>query len=286
MILVFGRTGQVARELERLSEASGLSLVFLSRAEADLANPSVCASSIETMRPSAVINAAAWTAVDAAESDEATASIVNGEAPGAMARACARRSIPFMHISSDYVFDGSWDSLWAPSDPPAPLGAYGRSKWLGEQKVVESGAHAVVLRTSWVFSAHGANFVKTMLRLGAEREALSVVDDQIGGPTSAASIARALLKICDALRAGQGGGIFHFAGAPFVSWAGFAQEIMAQAKLPCAIEPIPSSAYPTVAPRPLNSRLDCSATERAFSLPQPSWQADLAEVLSELGFPA
>jgi dTDP-4-dehydrorhamnose reductase len=281
-ILVFGKTGQVARSLAALEARAPAPLRFLGREEADLTEPARCASAIEACKPLAVINAAAWTAVDAAEAAEAEATVVNGEAPGAMARACARVGIPFLHISSDYVFDGSGAAPQAPESPVAPLGAYGRSKALGEGLVQASGARALILRTSWVFSSFGANFVKTMLRLGAERERLGVVDDQVGGPTSADAIACALLTLTDALLTGHPGGLYHFAGAPAVSWAGFASEIMKEAGLSCVIDPIPSEAYPTPAPRPRNSRLACEALLSDFGIPQPDWQADLAQVLHKL----
>ncbi len=277
MILVFGQTGQVARELARLAPDAR----FLGRDAADLADPAACAAMIHTIRPRMVINAAAYTAVDRAETEEALATVINGDAPGAMAQACAALDIPFVHISTDYVFDGSGDMARAPDAPVAPINAYGRSKLVGERAVMDSGARAVVLRTSWVFSAHGANFVKTMLRLGATRDTLNVVADQIGGPTPAADIARACLTVADALAAGAPGSIQHFAGAPDVSWADFATEIFAQAGLATRVTPISSSDYPTPARRPLNSRLDCAGLA-AYGLPRPDWRAGLTAVLQEL----
>lgn len=281
-ILVFGKNGQVARSLAARKGEAPSPLIFLGRDQADLSSPAQCAASIEQRRPLAVINAAAWTAVDAAEESESDASVVNGESPGGMARTCAELAIPFLHVSSDYVFDGSGALPWAPAAPVAPLGAYGRSKALGEARIRESGAQAVILRTSWVFSPFGTNFVKTMLRLGAERESLSVVGDQVGGPTSAHSIAGALLAMATQLMAGKAGGIYHFSGMPVVSWAAFAESIMTQANLPCEIRAIPTSAYPTPAPRPLNSRLDCASILDDFGIEQPDWRMDLADVLDGL----
>ena len=281
-ILVFGKTGQVARSLAALEASASAPLRFLGREDADLTEPARCAAMIEAHKPVAVINAAAWTAVDAAEAAEAEATVVNGEAPGAMAGACARLGIPFLHISSDYVFDGSGTTPWVPASPVAPFGAYGRSKAAGERLIQASGARALILRTSWVFSPFGANFVKTMLRLGAERERLSVVDDQVGGPTSADAIARALFMLTEALLDGHPGGLYHFAGAPPVSWAGFAAAIMEGAGLSCIIDPIPSEAYPTPAPRPRNSRLACEALLSDFGIPQPDWREDLRSVLTAL----
>ncbi len=278
-ILVFGETGQVAREL-----AIQASVLTLSRAQADLADPAACAAAIRLHRPRVVINAAAWTAVDRAESEEAAATVINGEAPGAMARACADFGIPFVHISTDYVFDGSGTAPWTPDAPTGPLSAYGRSKLKGEEAVRAAAGPHVILRTSWVFSAHGANFVKTMLRLGTERPVLRVVADQWGAPTPAAAIAAACLTIADRLIAAPHlSGTHHFAGAPDTTWAGFARAIMEMAHLQAQVEDIPTSAYPTPARRPANSRLDCTALTRDFGIPRPDWRVALADVLAALG---
>jgi len=279
-LLVYGRTGQVASELARLVPCAA----FLGREAADLADPVAAAAAVDMAEADAVINAAAWTAVDAAESHREAAFAVNAAAPAAIARACAARGLPFVHISTDYVFDGSGNRPWRPDDTPAPPGAYGASKLAGEEGVRAAGATHAILRTSWVFSAHGSNFVKTMLRLGPERPSLRIVADQVGGPTPAADIARACVAIARAIRDDPGlTGTYHFSGAPDVSWAGFAREIFARAGLPTAVEEIPSSDYPTPAPRPLNSRLDCSATEATFGLARPDWRAGLDAVLTELG---
>ncbi|AJY45431.1 dTDP-4-dehydrorhamnose reductase [Martelella endophytica] len=279
MILVFGKTGQVALELQSiLPEAR-----FLSRAEADLADPEACAAAIADARPDAVINAAAYTAVDKAEDDEVTAQIINGEAPGAMARAAAARGIPFIHISTDYVFDGSGDTAFATDAPTAPIGAYGRTKLAGEEAVAASGAPHAIMRTSWVFSAHGGNFVKTMLRLSETRDTLNVVGDQIGGPTPARAIAAACKAMAEGLVAApEKSGIYHFSGAPDVSWADFARAIFRRAGRNVTVNDIPTAEYPTPAKRPLNSRLDC-ASLAAFGLERPDWQAGLDDVLKELG---
>lgn len=283
-VLVFGQTGQVARELTRRAP-EGVTARFLGRDQADLSDPAACAAAIADC--DVVINAAAWTAVDKAEVEEAAATVVNGAAPTAMAQRCASLGLPFLHISTDYVFDGAGEAPFATDHPTAPLGAYGRSKRAGEHGVLAAGGHALILRTSWVVSAHGANFVKTMLRLGAERESLNVVADQIGGPTPAAAIADALYGAAQAMRMGaSGGGVQHFAGSPDTSWAGFGREIMARAGLACRINDIPSSAYPTPARRPLNSRLDCTGFEAAFGVPRPDWRAGLDKILQELGYAA
>jgi dTDP-4-dehydrorhamnose reductase len=277
-LLVFGRTGQVAMELARLAPEAR----FLGRDEADLMDPAACAAAIAAHVPRAVINAAAWTAVDKAEAEEEAATRINGDAPGAMARECATRGIPFVQISTDYVFDGAGEAPFPPDHPTAPLGAYGGSKLKGEEAVRAAGGAYVILRTSWVFSAHGANFVKTMLRLGAERERLTVVADQIGGPTPARAIAAACLTMAEHLATEPAKtGTYHFAGTPDTSWADFARAIMAEAGLPCVIEDIPSSAYPTPARRPANSRLDCAGLAR-FGLTRPDWRSALTTTLAEL----
>ena len=277
-ILVFGETGQVARAL-----AARAPVTALGRDRADLSDPEACAAAILASDAEAVINAAAYTAVDRAEREETLATVINGAAPAAMARAAAQKGVPFLHVSTDYVFDGSGETPWKPDDPTGPLGAYGRSKLAGEDGVRAAGGRHAILRTSWVFSAHGANFVRTMLRLGRERDALRVVDDQTGGPTAAGDIAATLLTMARALKDGASGGMYHFAGAPDVTWAGFAREIFARAGLAVAVTGIPSSDYPTPARRPANSRLDCTALETGLGIPRPDWRESLDRVLGELG---
>jgi dTDP-4-dehydrorhamnose reductase len=277
-VLVFGSTGQVATELAGLD-----GVTCLGRDQADLTDPGACEAVIAGCDADAVINAAAYTAVDRAEDDRDTAMIVNAMAPTAMAAAAAVRGLPFVHISTDYVFDGAGTHAWQPEDATGPLGVYGASKLGGERGVAAAGGPHAILRTSWVFSAHGNNFVKTMLRLGAERDALSIVADQIGGPTPARDIAAACLAIASALRADPAlSGLYHFSGAPDVSWAGFAREIFARAGLSVAVSDIPTADYPTPAKRPLNSRLDCRATAARFGIAQPDWRAGLTEVLADL----
>jgi dTDP-4-dehydrorhamnose reductase len=277
-ILVFGKTGQLARELALQGEVT-----CLGREQADLSDPAACAALIAQMRPQAVINAAAYTAVDRAEEDEALACVVNGDTPGALARACAALDIPFVHVSTDYVFDGSGETPWRESDPVAPLNAYGRSKLLGEEAVRAAGGRFAILRTSWVVSAHGNNFVKTMLRLGAERDHLTIVADQIGAPTPARDIARTCLEVARQLAEDAGkAGTYHYAGAPETSWAGFAREIFTRADLTCDVEDIPTTAYPTPAPRPLNSRLDCALLETVFGIARPDWRQGLDAILKDL----
>ncbi len=281
-VLIIGRTGQVARELIRRA-APDVTVTALGRDQADLSDPVGCARAILLARADAVINAAAYTAVDRAESEVRLAMTVNGEAPGVMALAAAARNMPFLHLSTDYVFAGTGRTPFVPLARPVPVSAYGRSKLLGERAVAAAGGNALVLRTSWVFSAHGSNFVRTMLRLGRERETLNVVADQTGGPTPAAAIADALIAAARAMLGGTPGGIHHFAGAPDTTWADFARAVMGGAGLPCRIDGIPTSAYPTPARRPLNSRLDCESFRLQFGVARPDWRAGLADVLRELG---
>lgn len=279
-LLVFGATGQVARELARLAPDAR----FLDRSVADLSDPEACRSAVLNSGARRIINAAAYTAVDKAESEPELAHAINATAPGVIAEAARETGARFVHISTDYVFDGSGDRPWQPYDPPRPLGIYGSTKLAGERAVSAAGGRHAILRTSWVFSAHGQNFVKTMLRLSETRDALNVVDDQVGGPTSAASIARAVLTISERLsEATAPSGTYHFSGAPDVSWAGFARAIFEAAGREVAVTPIPSRDYPTPAPRPLNSRLDCTSTEQNFGIPRPDWREDLNHILHELG---
>lgn len=277
-ILVFGKTGQVAIELQAIAP-----VIALGREEANLAIPGVCAGAIERYSPTAVINAAAYTAVDRAEDEEELATQINGAAPTEIARACAAHNIPLVHISSDYVFDGSREVPWRPNDRVAPTSVYGHSKLAGERGVLAAKGRHAILRTSWVFSAFGQNFVKTMLRLGAERDQLRVVADQIGGPTPAASIAETCLVITKQLAEDRTkSGIYHFAGAPDVSWADFARAIFSEAGLVCDVKDIGTADYASAACRPQNSRLDCSVTEAVFNIKRPDWRTGLATVLKEL----
>lgn len=282
--LVFGTSGQLGIELARRAPA-GVAVTALGRDRADLTDPAGCAAAIAATDADVVINAAAHTAVDQAENDRDTAHLVNAAAPGAMARAAAARGLPFLHVSTDYVFDGSGSRPWREDDPTAPLGVYGQTKLAGERAIAAAGGPHAILRTSWVFSAHGRNFVKTMLRLGAERAMLSVVDDQRGGPTAAADIADALWTVTAAFRDGRGqSGLFHFSGAPTVSWADFAEAIFAASSLAAKpqIRRITTADYPTPAQRPANSALDCSRIRAAYGIEQPDWRRSLSDVIRDL----
>ncbi|KEJ87749.1 dTDP-4-dehydrorhamnose reductase [Sulfitobacter donghicola] len=277
-ILIFGKTGQVATELQLQAD-----VVALGRDSADLSDPAACAAVIAASDCDVVINAAAYTAVDRAEQEEAVAHVINGDAPTAMAHACAARGTPFIHISTDYVFAGTGTDPWRVSDPVAPQNAYGRTKLAGEEGVRAAGGQSAILRTSWVFSAHGNNFVKTMLRLSQTRDALSVVADQIGGPTPAADIAKAALSMAQQMLSDPNkGGTHHFGGTPAVSWADFATEIFTQANRAVTVSGIPTADYPTPACRPLNSRMDGTTLETDFNIAQPDWKTGLGCVLKTL----
>jgi dTDP-4-dehydrorhamnose reductase len=277
-ILVFGRSGQVGHALAHMAGVR-----CLTRDEADLGDPQACGAAIRAAAPAAVINAAAYTNVDKAEEQEALATRINGEAPGVMAQVCAGLGIPFVSISTDYVFDGAGRAPWKPEDATGPLGAYGRSKLAGEQAIAAAGGDWAVVRTSWVVSPQGANFVRTMLRLGPERERLNIVADQVGGPTPARALAAGCLHMARTLISEPDKrGIYHYAGAPDVSWADFAREIFRQAGIDCEVRDIASLEYPTPAQRPLNSRLDCCTIEKTFGLQRPDWRQGLEDILQEL----
>lgn len=277
-LVVFGTTGQVARGLRGIL---GPDAVFLGRDRVDFTDPDQARGAIAAHSPQAVINAVAYTAVDRAEEEPDLAHQINAATPGAIAQACAAKDIPLVHISTDYVFDGQGDAPRAPDAPTGPLQVYGASKLAGEEAIrAASGPHAI-LRTSWVFSPWGQNFALTMLRLGATRDALNVVDDQVGGPTPASAIAAACATIARVLqKTPQKTGTYHFSGQDDVSWAGFARAIFQGAGLDVALTPIPTSAYPTPATRPLNSRLDCQSLRDAFAIARPDWRDGLAEVLA------
>lgn len=279
MILVFGQSGQVAHELQSFED-----IFALNRSMADLRNPERCAELIREHNPAAVINAAAYTAVDNAEKEEALATIINGEAPSRMAEACADLNVPFVHISTDYVFDGSGSEAWLPESRTNPQNAYGRSKRAGEMGIVDRGVAYGIIRTSWVVSSRGENFIKTMLRLSETRNELSVVSDQIGAPTPARDIAGACYQVAlDLIADPSKSGIYHFSGAPNVSWYDFASEIFRQTGHDIVLKPILSADYPTGASRPLNSRLNCESTHIEFGIEQPDWRKSLNTVLGELG---
>ncbi|WP_249678360.1 dTDP-4-dehydrorhamnose reductase [Pseudomonas abieticivorans] len=286
-ILITGQFGQVSRELQlRLADLG--ELIVLGRDQLDLSQPEGIRQRVRDLRPDLIINAAAHTAVDQAETEEDLAFAINARAPGIFAQEAASLDIPLIHYSTDYVFDGRKDSPYNEDDEPNPLGVYGRSKLEGEQAIRAVGGKHLILRTSWVYSLHGRNFLLTMQRLLQEKPELRVVADQIGAPTWAGTIADSTRTIIEHWRNGDPGawGTYHLTAKGETSWFGFAQEIgkhlLAQDK-PCSIlEPIPSSAYPTPAARPLNSRLDCNKLEHEWRVHLPNWRDALIECLAPL----
>ncbi|WP_375391515.1 dTDP-4-dehydrorhamnose reductase [uncultured Sphingomonas sp.] len=291
-VLVTGAGGQLGTELRRAAWPDGWQVVAVDQAELDLADTAAIAATVAAGHDgapfAAVINGAAYTAVDKAESDQVTAWAVNAMAPAAFGQACAAAGIPLVQVSTDYVFAGDKQGEWEPNDPVAPLGVYGASKLGGELAVRTSGARCAVVRTAWVVSAHGANFVKTMLRVGAERGTLRVVEDQHGSPTSAADLAAALVTITVRLAedADAPAGVYHFSNAGPTTWADFAREIFAQSHAKggpsASVEGIPTSAYPTPARRPANSLLSHAAITRDYGIRPRAWQAALSDILDEL----
>jgi len=287
-ILVTAANGQVGWELARQGATSAHEVIALDRQALDITSAEAISAIFNQHKPDLLINAAAYTAVDKAETDQDMAFAINREGPKLLAEACRLADIPMLHISTDYVFDGSQSGPYEESDPVAPLGVYGMSKWQGEEAVRHTLDKYIILRTAWVFGSHGNNFVKTMLRVGADRDELRVVDDQFGGPTSAAGIAAALLHIADQVGAyaDVAWGTYHYSGQPFVNWHGFAVEIFRQARQlgiiqhDINVQAIPSSEYPTPAARPANSRLSSDGLEKAFSIKADDWQLALQQMLA------
>ena len=289
-IVLLGKDGQVGWELQRALAPLG-DVVALGRSDGDLREPDAVAAKVRAVAPQWIVNAAAYTAVDRAESESDLAQLVNATAVGALARAAHAANAWLVHFSSDYVFDGSGEKPWREDDPTAPLGAYGRSKLAGEELVRASRCRHLILRTSWVFAARGTNFVRTMLRLARERDALRVVADQVGAPTSAELIADVTAHAMRrAASEPQLAGTYHLAAAGEASWNAVARRAIARARergapvrvADGAIEAIASAAYPQAALRPLNSRLDTTKLRAAFALTLPPWQAGVDRAVDEL----
>lgn len=283
-ILITGRNGQLAQALQQ--RLAGLGQVHvLGREQLDLAEPERIRQVVRELSPDLLVNAAAYTAVDQAENEPALAFAINATAPGVLAEEAARLGVPLLHYSTDYVFDGSKATPYTEDDAPNPLSVYGRSKLAGEQAIHAVGGAHLTLRTSWVYSLHGRNFLLTMQRLLQEKPQLRVVADQIGAPTWAGSLAASTLALIQRWQAGQAGGwgTYHMTAQGQTSWFGFAQAIGEHLKAqgrPCAqLLPIPSSEYPTPAQRPLNSRLDCSRLRQQWQVEQPDWRQALIECL-------
>ncbi|WP_339496613.1 dTDP-4-dehydrorhamnose reductase [Pseudomonas canadensis] len=285
-ILITGQHGQVSRELQLRLQGLG-ELIVLGRDQLDLADADQIRQHVRAHRPGLIINAAAHTAVDLAESEPDAAFAINAIAPGILAEEAKALGIPLIHYSTDYVFDGSKPAPYTETDTPNPLGVYGQSKLAGEQAVTAVGGEHLILRTSWVYSNHGKNFLLTMQRLLQEKPQMRIVADQIGAPTWAGSIANSTRALIERWQAGEPGewGIYHLTAGGETSWFGFAQAIgehlREQDKACAELEPIPSSAYPTPAQRPLNSRLDCSRLLQQWHVSQPHWQDALRECLAQ-----
>jgi dTDP-4-dehydrorhamnose reductase len=283
-ILVVGQSGQVARARAELGEASPHEITCLGRPDLDLTRPGSIDTAMARVSPDIVINASAYTAVDAAESDQAAAFALNRDAVGDLARITARASVPLLHISTDYVFDGTKSGAYTEDDPVAPTGVYGSSKLEGERAAAENPAH-FILRTAWVYSPFGKNFVKTMLRLASDRDAVGVVADQIGNPTSAADIAAGLLAVAEQAQDAPFG-VYHLAGTGEGSWADLAECIFAASAAaggPLAeVNRIATTDYPTPARRPANSRLDCGKFKSVFKINPPAWQDSVRDVTTRL----
>ncbi|MCO7565170.1 dTDP-4-dehydrorhamnose reductase [Pseudomonas sp. S 311-6] len=283
-ILVCGRNGQLAQALQGALAGLG-ELHLLGREQLDLAHPEALREPLRQLAPDLIVNAAAYTAVDQAEQDAQQAFAINAEGPRVLAEEAARLGVPLIHYSTDYIFDGSKPSPYTEQDTPRPLSVYGRSKLAGEQAIAAVVGEHLILRTSWVYSLHGRNFLLTMQRLLQEQPQLRVVDDQIGAPTWAATIAASTRALIERWQAGQPGawGTYHLTAQGETSWFGFAQAIGEHLRaqgLPCAeLLPIPSSEYPTPARRPRNSRLDCSRLAREWQVSQPHWRQALIDCL-------
>jgi dTDP-4-dehydrorhamnose reductase len=287
-ILVTGGNGQLGTELKRSAWPEGWAVTAIDIDELDLRDTAAITTMVASQPWAAVISAGAYTAVDKAESDIVTAWAVNAMAPAAFAESCAKAGIPIVQVSTDYVFDGARDGAWEVNDPVAPLGVYGASKLGGELAVRTSGARYAIVRTAWVVSAHGNNFIKTMLRVGATNPTLRVVDDQHGSPTSATDLAAALAKITMRLVEDLSAptGTYHFSNAGAVTWAGFAREIFAQSAVrggaSAEVQGITTAEYPTPATRPANSLLSHDAIICDYGIHPPAWQTALGNILDEL----
>jgi dTDP-4-dehydrorhamnose reductase len=285
-ILILGAQGQLGIELEKTFQSAG-EITALGRDQCDLANPKTIRKVMAEVKPALVLNAAAYTAVDRAESEPHLATWVNAVAPGVLAQEVRKLGAMLVHYSTDYVFDGSKKRPWVEDDPVNPLNTYGRTKLAGEHEIAEAGGRHLIFRTSWVYSPHGTNFLRTMLRLGKEREQLRVVNDQIGAPTTAAALARATRTVINAGVDDVDCGIYHMTCAGVTSWCGFAQEIFRRAPAPEGkkwpeVIGIRDTEYPTPTKRPKNSVMSNAKLQARFGVALPHWQDALAETLAEM----
>ncbi len=289
-IAVTGRHGQVARALAEIGGRHGHEILLLGRPDLDLADPSTVEPAIRAARPDAVISAAAYTAVDKAESEPELAEQINGAGAGAVAGAAAALGVPVLQVSTDYVFDGSKAAPYVEDDPTGPLGAYGRSKLAGERAVAAATARHAILRTAWVYAPYGANFVRTMLRIAGTKPEVAVVADQHGCPTSALDIATTLLGVAARMAAEPEDkaltGVFHMAAGGEAVWADVAEAVFAASRArggpSAAVKRITTAEFPTQARRPANSRLDCAKLRRAYGIALPDWRVPLERTVSRL----
>lgn len=289
-IVVTGRAGQVARSVAERGPLRGQEIVLLGRPALDLAGSSdAIAAALEAERPDVIVSAAAYTAVDKAEAEPQLAFAINEAGAAAIARGARKLSVPLLHLSTDYVFDGVKDAPYVEEDTTDPRTVYGASKLAGEAAVLAEHGNSAILRTAWVYSPFGSNFVKTMLRLAGDRDEVRVVADQLGNPTSALDIADAILTIAANLSdscASEERGIFHMTGSGQASWAGFAQAVFAVSAgaggPSAAVRLIKTEEYPTAAKRPANSRLDCSKLARVYGIRLPDWRGSVENVVSRL----
>ena len=293
-ILLLGKNGQVGWELQRSLGVLGqvTALDFDSSEHCgDFSQPGKVAATVRALRPQVIVNAAAHTGVDQAESEPDLAQLLNATTPGVLAQEAAKTGALLVHYSTDYVFDGSGSRPWTESDAPAPLSVYGRTKWEGEQLIEQSGAQHLILRTSWVYAARGGNFAKTMLRLAQERERLTVIDDQWGAPTGADLLADVTAHAIRHLQARpQDAGLYHVAAGGETNWNLYAKHVLAQAQQAQAaikfkaieVVPVPTSDFPTAAVRPYNSRLDTRKLQTTFGLSLPPWQQGVARMVAEI----
>ena len=288
-ILLTGANGQVGWELAHRGGQQGLEVLALDRSDLDITDPVLVNKQVNRSAVSLVVNAAGYTAVDQAESEPELAFAVNRDGPACLASACEKAGIPLVHISTDYVFDGQKQGSYLETDPVSPLGVYGKSKAAGEVAVREHLPEHLILRTSWVYGIRGDNFVKTMLRLGREREVIQVVADQYGCPTYAADLAETILKIAAHVQAGRQGhwGTYHYCGKGVTTWQGFAEAIfnLARKYVPLKvrqIEAVTTAEYPAAAPRPANSVLDCSLLTSHFGVAPKPWNESLASMLHQI----
>lgn len=289
-ILITGAQGQIGKELVTIANEKSFGVIAASRAELDITQQQNVEEYIALHQPNIVINAAAHTAVDRAESEEGLAFAINRDGASNIAGACKKYNIPLLHISTDYVFDGTNSIAYTENDPVSPLGAYGASKWQGEEAIRQTLSEHLILRVAWVFGAQGNNFVKTMLRLGKDRDELNVVADQFGGPSPAKDIAQTLINLAERYKNNNSlaWGTYHYCGNTKTSWYDFSIEIFKQAydkgllKKHIKVNPITTAEYPTAAKRPVNSMLDCTKIETTFGIEMPDWKKALAQVLAEL----